>query len=129
MVLSPSLFPSRGLEDDADFPYRYILEKYDKSNKLFGGNDVNMREKIRMWIHAAEGTFLIHALAITYARWFCPPSVGESALKEMEKGLAINVGKDLDWLSSELAENKSKYLVGESLSAADVSFSSLIFGA
>jgi glutathione S-transferase len=40
-------------------------------------------------------------------------------LKELEKGLAINVHKDLDWLQSELKKNGGKFLVGDSLSAAD----------
>lgn len=62
-----------------------------------GGKDEAVRNKVRMWIHAAEGTFMVHCLAITYARWFAPESVQKSGeLKELEKGLAINVGKDLD---------------------------------
>jgi glutathione S-transferase len=40
---------------------------------------------------------MVHCLSITYARWFAPESVKTSGeLKELEKGLAINVGKDLD---------------------------------
>lgn len=103
----------------------YLLEKYDKEGRLFGGDDVSKKEKIRMWIHAAEGTFLIHALAITYARWNIPKSVDAATLKEMEKGLAVNVGKDLDWLESEIGGGR--FLVGEGVSAADVSFSFLSF--
>ena len=85
-----------------------------------GGSDEKKREKVRAWIHAAEGTFLLHALAITYARWFSPQSVKDSGeLKELEKGLAVNVGKDLDWLESELKAGPGKFLVGDRITAAD----------
>jgi glutathione S-transferase len=85
---------------------------------MLGGKDEVKRNRIRSFIHAAEGTFLIHALAITYARWFSPSSVKESGdLKKLEEGLAINVGKDLDWFDSEL-EGK-KFIAGEEVSAAD----------
>ena len=73
------------------------MEKYDKEQELMGGGDEEKRNRVRMFIHAAEGTFMVHCLAITYARWFSPPSVHESGdLKKLEEGLAINVGKDLD---------------------------------
>lgn len=66
-----------------------------------------------MFIHAAEGTFMVHCLAITYARWFCPQAVRESGgLLELEKGLAVNVCKDLDWLEGELEGRR--FLGGES---------------
>jgi glutathione S-transferase len=96
----------------------YLLERYDRENRLFGGKDEAKRNRIRMFIHAAEGTFCIHPLAITYARWFSPRSVRDSGgLQELEKGLAVNVCKDLDWLEGEL-EGK-KFLVGDEVSAAD----------
>jgi glutathione S-transferase len=71
-----------------------------------------------MFIHAAEGTFMVHSLAITYARWFSPPSVHASGnLKRLEEGLAINVCKDLDWLDREL--DGRRFLAGEQVTAAD----------
>lgn len=61
---------------------------------------------------------MVHALAITYARWFAPESVKESGeLKRLEEGLAINVGKDLDWLDAEL--EGQRFLCGEKVTAAD----------
>ena len=94
------------------------MEKYDKEQRLMGGNDEGRRNQVRMFIHAAEGTFMVHCLAITYARWFSPPSVHSSGdLKKLEEGLAINVGKDFDWLNSEL-EGK-RFLAGEEVTAAD----------
>jgi glutathione S-transferase len=38
-------------------------------------------------------------------------------LKKLEQGVAINVGKDLDWLNSEL-EGK-RFIAGEHVTAAD----------
>jgi glutathione S-transferase len=99
---------------------RYLIEKYDTAQKLMGGKDEKKRKAIRAWIHAAEGTFLLHALSITYARWFSPQSVQESGeLKELERGLAVNVGRDLDWLESELKASSGKFLAGEDVTAAD----------
>jgi glutathione S-transferase len=75
-----------------------------------------------MWIHASEATFLLHAVAITYMR----SSLPQSSLKHsdygdrMEASLSVNVLKDLDWLESELAKNNGGYLVGKTLTAADV---------
>jgi glutathione S-transferase len=85
---------------------RYLIEKYDKEGKM-GGKDEALRNRIRTFIHAAEGTFMVHALAITYARWFSPQTTESSGdLKKLEEGLAINVGKDLDWLNAELEGNR-----------------------
>ena len=40
---------------------------------------------------------MIHSLAITYARWNATENMKRHGdLGEMEKGLAVNVGKDLD---------------------------------
>jgi glutathione S-transferase len=84
---------------------------------MMGGTDEGLRTRIKMFIHAAEGTFMAHCLAITYARWFSPPSITASSLKELEAGLAINVCKDLDWLNEEL---KGKtFLAGEKVTAAE----------
>jgi glutathione S-transferase len=83
-----------------------------------GREDEERRNRIRMFIHAAEGTFMVHSLAITYARWFSPESVHQSGdLKILEEGLAINVQKDLDWLDREL--DGRRFLAGEGITAAD----------
>lgn len=83
--------------------------------------DKHARVKVREWMHAAEGTFMIHGLAITYARWNIPePAKSDgTTLSEMERGMSVNVQKDLDWLEHELGNGKGKYLVGDSVTAAD----------
>ena len=78
---------------------------------------------MREFTHAAEATFLIHALAVLYARLSIPePAKSDGTLDALEKGLGKNVHNDLDWLEGELAgtEGGSRYLVGEALTAADI---------
>lgn len=54
----------------------------------------------------------------TPSQWFSPPSVkSSSALAELEKGLAINVHKDLDWLNRELEGRR--FIAGDGVTAAD----------
>ena len=63
---------------------------------------------------------MIHGLAVLYTRWQMPDAgKNDQILGEMEKKLGINVQKDFDWLESELKAGNGKYLVGDSLSAAD----------
>ena len=74
------------------------------------------RVKIREFIHAAEGVFMMHATPIVYARWHAPASMSESGdLEVLERGLVGNVRKDVDWLERELEENGSGYLVGDGM--------------
>lgn len=99
----------------------YLLEKSGRS----------AAQAERMWCFYSEGTLLLHALSITYARW----SLGsdgdagsEAALKKCETFMAKNVQNDLDYVESQLAEqakraggaDKEIFLVGQELSVADV---------
>jgi glutathione S-transferase len=72
--------------------------------------DADQRSRVQQFIHAAEGTLLLHALAITYLRWFSPPGTD---ISQTEAGMSINVHKDLDWLERELEGSKSGWLLGE----------------
>ncbi|KAK5160815.1 glutathione S-transferase [Cryomyces antarcticus] len=97
----------------------YLVENYDPTHRLLP-LDTAQRSKVRQWIHAAEGTFMVHCLAITYARWFSSPSSKTNGdLETLEQGLAINVQKDLEWLETELQANGGDWLVGEDVTAAD----------
>ena len=80
------------------------------------------RAKVREWMAACEGTFMLHALAILYARWRLPEKCKKdsSIIEEMEANLRPNVHNDLDWLEGELKKGGGKYLVGDSLTAADI---------
>ncbi|PVH78607.1 glutathione S-transferase [Cadophora sp. DSE1049] len=96
----------------------YLIEKYDKDQRLLGGADHLLRNRIRSFIHAAEGTFMPHALAVTYARWNAIEDMKINGdLQRLEEGLYGNVLRDLEWLEGELVGRK--FLAGEGLSAAD----------
>ncbi|KAJ9614076.1 hypothetical protein H2200_002212 [Cladophialophora chaetospira] len=102
----------------------YICETYDTSNHLIP-KDPKTRAKVREWIAAAEGTFMLHALAILYARWRIP-SAAKEHLPEMESSLSVNVHNDLNWLESELSSPSPSssggrtWLVGDDVTAADI---------
>lgn len=96
----------------------YLIEKYDPNRHLLGGSDPLLRNRIRSFIHAAEGTFMPHALAVTYARWNATERMKENGdLQRLEEGLYGNVVRDLEWLDGELEGRK--FLAGEGLGAAD----------
>jgi glutathione S-transferase len=97
---------------------RYLCEHYDKANDVIP-KDPQEKIKVLQWIHAAEATFMLHALAITYSRWNIPKSADPSILQEVEKGLSVNVQNDLDWLEKELSQSTGKFLCGHAVTAAD----------
>jgi glutathione S-transferase len=76
--------------------------------------DIAERSQVRVWMSAADGTFLIHALAIAYGSGAAPES-GE----KLQAGLSPQVHRDFDWLESELKKGSGKFLVGDHLTAAD----------
>lgn len=71
-----------------------VCENYDPSHCLIPTERV-ARIKVREWIAASEGTFMIHGLAVPYARWQMPEAGKNDILPEMEKKLSINVQADL----------------------------------
>jgi glutathione S-transferase len=60
---------------------------------------------------------MLHALAITYARWNIPAD--SDILAQAEKGLSVNVQNDLDWLETELSFSPGPFLCGDRITAAD----------
>ncbi|KAF2709744.1 glutathione S-transferase [Pleomassaria siparia CBS 279.74] len=97
----------------------YLCEKYDEENRLMP-RDAKERVKVLQWIHASEATFMLHALAITYARWNVPAHCKDNGdLAAMEKGMSANVQNDLEWLESELSASKGGFLCGDKVTAAD----------
>ncbi|KAK0099954.1 hypothetical protein ONS95_013224 [Cadophora gregata] len=96
----------------------YLIERYDSNQRLLGGQDPLLRNRIRSFVHAAEGTFMPHALAVTYARWNATEDMKNNGdLQKLEDGLYGNVLRDLDWLDGELEGRK--FIGGEEVSAAD----------
>ncbi|KAF2007499.1 hypothetical protein P154DRAFT_592918, partial [Amniculicola lignicola CBS 123094] len=79
-----------------------------EKNKLMR-KDPAQCAKVQEWIHAAEATFMLHALAILYTRWNTLEAA-KPFLPVIGKGLAVNVQSDLDWLESELSKSSRKFV-------------------
>jgi glutathione S-transferase len=59
---------------------------YDKEGRLLP-HDPKERVKVRQWVHAAEGTFALHTLAILYAQWHVPKDAPEGLLEATQKSM------------------------------------------
>jgi len=82
-----------------------------------------LRAQVQTWVHAAEGTFMVHGLAVLYAKWNFPAALKESHAKEFDKMIAsmsVNVHKDFDWLEMALGQSTGRFLVGDQVTAADI---------
>ncbi|KAF1913458.1 glutathione S-transferase [Ampelomyces quisqualis] len=77
------------------------------------------RVKVRQWVHAAEATFALHALAILYARWNIKDAP-EGTVEAAEKTMSANVHNDMSWLETELSLSTGQFLCGEYVTAADI---------
>jgi glutathione S-transferase len=101
---------------------RYLCENYDKERRLIP-TDTAQRARTQIFLHAAEGTLALHAIAAFYFRIFMPAQFRESSadvVAAAEARLAATVAKDMDWLERELAESTGPFLVGAALTAADI---------
>jgi glutathione S-transferase len=74
---------------------------------------------VRQWVHAAEATFALHALAILYARWNIKDVPG-GTIEAAEKGMSANVQNNLSWLETELSLSQGDFLCGDHVTAADI---------
>jgi glutathione S-transferase len=104
----------------------YLCEKYDTQHRLMPAA-ITQRARVREWIAASEGTFMMHAIAIMYARARLPQT-HKDAWPEMNKVMSGNIHNALNWLDGHLKpihEKGGKYLVGPTLTAADIN---MLFG-
>lgn len=115
----PTLYDGDMLMYESGSVAEYLCETYDPSGRMMPRTQP-VRWRVQMWMHSAEGTFLLHALAITYARWNVPEGMSEEDREAMEKGLGGNVQNDLQWLEEELEKEGTGWLVGSGCSVADV---------
>ena len=107
------------LEDDG----KQILESGNIAEYLLEKAGVKVTADQRMWVHYSEGTLLLHALAITYARWSLTSESDREALDKCESFMSVNVQNDLNYVESQLKLNEANdqlFLVGNELSVADV---------
>ena len=93
--------------------HRYLCEQYDRSHRLLS-TEPAQRIKVREYIHAAEGTFMVHCLPTVYNR-----RIDATMAEKLAPSLEKNVVKDLDWLEAELKAGNGRYLVGDHVTAAD----------
>ncbi|PWN41932.1 glutathione S-transferase [Ceraceosorus guamensis] len=95
----------------------YLVERYASKGASWIPNspDWKGRTAVRGWIGFAE-TLMTHALPIIYVQWFAD----EGTAKELGPKLGANVVKDLDYVESELVANRSGYLYGNDITAADI---------
>ena len=96
----------------------YLCETYDKAGKMLPSDPVR-RAKVRQWVHAAEATFALHALAILYARWNIKDAP-EKTVEAAEERMSANVQNDMSWLETELSFSQSRFLFGDHVTAADI---------
>ena len=108
---------------------QHLCDKYDaKEGRLLplmdfsNAKQTRERDDVIMWRHAAEGTIMLHGLAILYAKWQFPAELAKKhpeAVEEMVGKLKPNVTNDLKWVERSLNENDG-WLVGGKLTAADI---------
>jgi glutathione S-transferase len=82
-----------------------------------------LRARTRIFIHAAEGTVTMHSMAFFAFRMGMPQRLREMAsddVEEAERKMAVHVQKDLDWLERELETSTGAFLVGDTVTAADI---------
>ncbi|KAK5127785.1 hypothetical protein LTR85_004901 [Meristemomyces frigidus] len=93
----------------------YLCDTYDKEHKLLPAVGDPKRYDVLHWVHAAEATYALHALAILYCRWFQK----DGDLNKTEESLRVNVHKDMDFLDASLKKTEGKFLMGHETTAAD----------
>ncbi|KAK3069533.1 hypothetical protein LTR53_012051 [Teratosphaeriaceae sp. CCFEE 6253] len=94
----------------------YLCDKYDSSHRVLPPLGDPKRYQVLQWVHAAEGTYMLHGLAVLYARW----NQKGGDIDATEAALSGNVQKDLDYFISELEKSRGNFLIGDSVTAADV---------
>lgn len=124
LAKSPTLKDGNLVVTESGAIAEYVLETYDTQHRLMPA-DAAGRARVREWLHAAEGTFMLHTMAVLYTRWQLPEDVPErdAVVKEVERKLSTNIHNDFDWLEGELKAQKERgsgWLVGSGLTVADV---------
>jgi glutathione S-transferase len=101
---------------------RYLCDQYDSADRVIP-KDPAQRARTEIFMHAAEGTLMLHAYTFFSFRSNIPKALQEAypeAVSEAETKLSANVQKDLDWLEVELAQAGGGFLVGDTVTAADI---------
>ncbi|KAJ4417581.1 hypothetical protein N0V82_006054 [Gnomoniopsis sp. IMI 355080] len=123
---SPTLLDGDLVIAESGAIVEYLLEVYDTTHRLMPPlGDAAGRAKVREWVHAAEGGFMMPAMPVLYTRWQLPEDAPDrdQLLAMVEKKLSANVHNSFDWLEGQLKTQKAQgsgWLVGKGLTAADI---------
>ncbi|CAN8100136.1 unnamed protein product [Discula destructiva] len=123
---SPTLVDGDVVISESGAIVEYLLDAYDTDHTLLPPqSDVAARAKVREWLHASEGAFMVPAMPVLYTRWHVPEDVPgrDKLLAVVEEKLSANVHNSFDWLEGELESQKARgsgWLVGDDLTAADI---------
>ncbi|KAF5630261.1 GTT1-glutathione S-transferase [Fusarium tjaetaba] len=98
----------------------YLIESYDSASRLLP-QEAHARAKVREWIQASEGTFMMNAVPIIITRMGMPKEAAQYA-SGLEAAIAPRVHEAMQWLEAELESGPSKgqFIVGADLTAADI---------
>lgn len=102
--------------------FRYLRGTYDKSHSYLPALGDPRRYDVLQRLHSSEGTFVTHALAITYARWFQK----DGSIQTTEEGLKGNIIKDFDYLEKTLISSGGEWICGKTFTVADMMMHSSI---
>lgn len=95
---------------------RYLCDTYDKQHQLLPAVGDPERYKVLQWVHASEATYMLHGLAVLYAKW----NQKDGDVQQTIAGMSKNVINDLNLLETTLEKSKGKFLLGDKLTAADI---------
>jgi glutathione S-transferase len=121
VVRSSSTWTSSLTPSPADPCDRYLCDNYDLEHRLIP-KDPALRARTQIFVHAAEGTLALHAIALFRFHSSIQTITHSSpeAVAAAETSMAASIQEDLDWLESELAASTGSFLVGGTPTAADV---------
>lgn len=89
---------------------------YDTQHRLLPPVGDPTRYKVLQWVHASEATYLLHGLAVLYAKW----NQKDGDVQQTIAGMSKNMINDLNYLESELGKSNGKFLLGDKLTVADI---------
>ncbi|RBA13515.1 hypothetical protein FPRO05_02308 [Fusarium proliferatum] len=98
----------------------YLIESYDSASRLLPQEE-HARARVREWIQASEGTFMMNAVPIIMARMGMPKEAAQY-VSGLEAAIVLRVNEAMQCLEAELESGPSKgqFIVGTDLTAADI---------
>ncbi|KAF5548217.1 GTT1-glutathione S-transferase [Fusarium napiforme] len=98
----------------------YLIESYDSASRLLP-QEAHARARVREWIEASEGTFMMNAVPIIITRMGMPKEAAQY-VPGLEAAIAPRVHEAMQWLEAELESGPSKgqFIVGTDVTAADI---------